>query len=226
MRSSDSPFPCAWWGTGLGDLLPESVRPEVFTYGRFAFEHLPRLPFELRGDFAWLANAPVQEHAIAGEKPGRLAAALASLRQSAAHAGVGLPEPFTKFLGDRDLQSRVRSNTLCVLDVCPELVRSPIAGGWLARFLADSQGCVFWYLYLTENGSDHAVISSPGFYGTENEPWDEEPDSSEIVFAAESFEAFLCRFWLENEIWFADYEKTPMPAQGREYLARYGRQES
>ena len=55
------------------------------------------------------------------------------------------------------------------------------------------------------------MVLSPGFYGTDAEQWqDEEPDSAEIVFIAESFEVFLCRFWIENEICFAEYDKTPM----------------
>ena len=65
-------------------------------------------------------------------------------------------------------------------------------------------------------------IASSGFYGTESEEWQEEPsDPGEIVFSAESFETFMCRFWLENEIWFAGYEKKPMPDAGQEYIERY-----
>src|SRR5262249_57302143 len=128
----------------------------------------------------------------------------------------------TKRMESRTLPERSRSNSDCCRDLCPEPVRSPIGGGYLVRFLADSQGCIFWYLYLTPDGSDPAVVSSPGFYGTEAEQWqDEPPDPAEIVYSAESFEAFMCRFWLENEIWFAEYENTAMPAVGREYIERY-----
>ena len=35
--------------------------------------------------------------------------------------------------------------------------------------LAGSQDCIFWYLHLTVAGSDHAVVSTPGFCGTEAE---------------------------------------------------------
>jgi hypothetical protein len=125
------------------------------------------------------------------------------------------------------LQERIRSNTDCYLDLCSESVGSPLGDGHLVRFLADSQGCLFWYLYLTPDGSDHAVVSSPDFYGTEDEQWQEgPPDPGEIVFCAESFEAFLCRFWLENEIWYADWKKTPMPDVGREYIERYRRKKA
>jgi hypothetical protein len=91
----------------------------------------------------------------------------------------------------------------------------PIFVGYLVRFLADSQGCIFWYLYMTSDGGDHAVVASPGFYGTELEGWqDEKPNPDEIVFSAGSFEEFLCRFWLENEIRFSAYEKTTLPNAG------------
>jgi hypothetical protein len=222
MLPSESPFPCHWWGTGLEDAGLGDVRPDVGTYGRYEFDRLPPVPFEMRGDFAWLAAAPAHDHSIGDEKAAENARALQLLRESSARLGLRLPEAFIKFMETPALHERIRSNTDCFLDLCPEPVRSPIGGGYLVRFLADSQGCIFWYLYLTPDGSDHAVVSSPGFYGTEAEQWhDEPPDPSDIVFCAESFEAFMCRFWLENEIWYAEWQKTPMPDVGREYIERY-----
>lgn len=64
--------------------------------------------------------------------------------------------------------------------------------------------------------------SRPTHYGTEAERGYYEPgDGPEIAFVAESFEAFMYRFWLENEIWFAEWKKTPMPDVGREYIESY-----
>jgi hypothetical protein len=75
---------------------------------------------------------------------------------------------------------------------------------------------------MAADGSDHSVVSSPGFYGTEDEEWQEEPpDPSEIVFSAESFEAFMCRLWLENEIWFAVYEEAPISDACHQYIKQY-----
>jgi hypothetical protein len=222
MFPSQSPFPCRWWGTGLEKAGLGDVRPDVGTYGRYEFERLPPLPFDMRGDFAWLAARPEYEQGIGEEMAEANAAALPNLRESSARLGLRLPEAFRKFTETPALHQRIRSNTDCYLDLCPEPVQSPIGDGYLVRFLADSQGCLFWYLYLTPDGSDQAVVSSPGFYGADEEQWQEElPDQSEIVYCAESFEAFLCRFWLENEIWFAQYLKTPMPDVGQEYIDRY-----
>ncbi len=44
-----------------------------------------------------------------------------------------------------------------------------------------------------------------------------------IAFCAESFEAFMGRFWLENEIWYATYRKTPKPEGGAAYVEEYRR---
>lgn len=202
---------------GLGD-----VRPNVGTYGRYEFERLPRLPFELCGDFAWLISSAAVQHSIHAEKSAENAQAILQLRASAIGQRIHLPDAFTKFIETPALQQRVRSTTDCLLDLCSAPIAAPIGAGWLVRFLADSQGCIFWYLYLTPDGADHAVVASPSFYGTEAEQWQDEPaDPSEIVYCAESFEAFMCRFWLENEIRFAGYERTAMPDVGRDYIERY-----
>jgi hypothetical protein len=223
MLPSGSPFPCHWWGTGLEKVGLGDVRPNVGTYGRYEFDRLPPVPFEMRGDFNWLASAPeLDEHSIGEPNAAENAESLARLRKASARSGVKLPEAFTKFMESPGLQQRVRSNTDCFLDLCPEPVRSPVGGGHLVRFLADSQACIFWYLYLTPDGSDHAVVSSPGYYGTKAEQrTDKPPDPAKIVYSAESFEAFMWRFWLENEIWFAEWKKTPMPDVGRQYIERY-----
>jgi hypothetical protein len=214
--------------------LSES-RPDVGTYGRYDFGRLPPLPFLMSGDFAWLATAPAHRHNIGKKHAADNARALRFLRASSDQMGVRLPDAFSKFMGTPALQERIFSATDCYLDLCPEPIRSPLGGGWLVHFLADSQGCLFWYLYLT--GSDHAVVASPDFYSTPFEPsgddesdpddeeWeDEEPDPAAIRFCAESFEAFLCRFWLENEIWFAHGGETPMPEACRQYIEHYRRQ--
>jgi hypothetical protein len=222
MQPSESPFPCHWWGIALDKVGLAGLRPDVGTYGRYDFNRLPPLPLPLRGDFAWLTSAPLYEHNIGNEKAQENAQALVSLQEASTRAGVQLPKAFITFMATPGLQERIRSNTDCFLDLCAELIPSPVGGGYLVRFLADSQGCIFWYLYLPESALDHAVVSSPGFYGTEAEQWQENtPDPADIVFNAESFEAFMCRFWLENEIWFADCEGKPIPELGRRYIERY-----
>ena len=59
-------------------------------------------------------------------------------------------------------------------------------------------------------------------YGPHDKGHDlDDRDPANLSFAAESFEAFLCRFWLENEIWFADYQGAPPPDVGQRYIDLY-----
>jgi len=224
MTPDESPFPPQWIGICLENAGLGKVRPRIGTYGRYDFNLLPPAPTELRGDWGWLHAEPERLPGIGGQSEPEATATADALRASAARAGLPLPHAFVSFIETPALHRRVRSNTDCSLDISREVVPAPAGGGFLVRFLADSQGCVFWYLYLTPGGSDHAVVSSPDFYGTaeEMEGWGEEPRGlSRIAFAAESFEAFMWRFWLENEMWFAGYEDTPMPAAGTRYAEQY-----
>jgi hypothetical protein len=232
MLSAQSPFPCHWWGISLAAAGLADVRPDRGTYGRYDVGRLPPLPLPLLGDFAWLAAAPAQRHNVGKKYGAEIPSALKFLRASSKDLGLPLPEPFAKFMETPSLHERIRSATDCYLDLCPEPIHSPLGGGWLIHFLADSQGCHFWYLYLTADGSDHAVVSSPDFYSTpvewsgddeseDDELEEEEPDPSAIAFCAESFESFLCRYWLENEIVFAGCSETPMPDGCRQYIEQY-----
>jgi hypothetical protein len=219
MRVDETPFPAGWWGQGL-----DGVRPDVGTYGRYSHQGLPSLPFEMRGDFGWLAQRPVYDHNIGREKPAENAEALAALLSDASSRGLTVPAEFIKFFGAPMLQHRIRSCTDCFLDLSAVFVPSPVADGFLLRFLADSQGCIFWYLYQLAKRSDACVVASTDFYGADAELWQEEaPDPDEIIFCEESFERFMCRFWLENEIWYSDYEKRPLLVEGARYLESYRR---
>ena len=218
MQSRDTPFPTGWWGQEL-----PHVRPRVSTYGRYEYDGLPPLPFELRGDLAWLAVQAQHDHNIAIEKLAENALALDAVLKVSASRGLILPNEFIRFFQSADLQRRVRSCTNCFLDLSPAFVPSPLDDGRLLRFLADSQGCLFWYLYQNSGGADHCIVATPDFYGAEAGQWQTEPpDPSQIIFCEASFEEFLCRFWLENEIWYCNYEKRPVFAEGARYLAQYG----
>jgi hypothetical protein len=139
-------------------------------------------------------------------------------------AAIALPASFLKFIQRPDLQAKIRSNTGCFFDFPNSPVCSPFGDGHLVRIMADSQGCIFWYLYIPSGGSDHAVVASPVFFDSnEDPPHDLEVDSGVVVFCAESFEAFICRFWIENELWFSEFDGTRPSNIGREYIERYQR---
>src|SRR5262245_48498943 len=222
MKLEQSPFPPGWWGFALDSVGLQEQRPDVGTYGRYDFASLPDLPVRLDGGFGWLDGAPAHEYHIGSEQADRNPESLSRLVESCRADGVSLPQSFLKFMRAPELHRRVRSNTHCFLDVADGPVPSPVGDGVLVRFLADSQGCIFWYLYVPTGTDDHAVVSSTDFYDASGERLrDEEPDPRQLAFSAESFETFLYRFWIENEIWFAGYEGRPISEEGRRYLDLY-----
>lgn len=222
MKPSESPFPCLWCGTSLDNVGLGEVRPLQGTYGGYDFSLLPAPPATLNGSFDWLIESEHHVWNIAIEKGEENRKSIEALEASAINQGLGLPTTFVTFFRSPELQKRIRSTTDCFLDLCPQAIPIPGGIGFLIRFLSDSQGCVFWYLYINQDGSDHAVVCSPFFIGTESEKWDEgETEFDEIVFCAESFEVFLWRTWIENEIWFSEYDGTPLTEPGHAYIDQY-----
>ena len=47
------------------------------------------------------------------------------------------------------------------------------------------------------------------------------PHPKDITTCAGSFEEFIYRFWLENELWYVLNCQDVMPEHGPEYLAHY-----
>jgi hypothetical protein len=229
MKPEQSPFAPGWWGTSLDNVGLDAQRPLVGTYGRYQFANMPDLPVPLDGDLGWLAAAPAHDAHIGAQRAEENARSIPMLIDACKAAAVSLPSTFLKFARAPHLQERVRSNTDCFLDLPEAPVPSPVGDGVLVRFLSDSQACVFWYLYLPTGVADHAVVSSPDYYGPDAERFYDgvgdwsitARDPDRLTFSAESFEAFLCRFWIENELWFSEYEGTPMSEEGRRYLESY-----
>lgn len=180
MQAQDSPFAPYWWGMSLAE-AGVIARPDVGTYGRYAFADLPPVPAGLDAELGWLAGQPAHlEWTITGNATAGLLESLAMCRRAA----VPVPPAFTRFMSFSTLQERVRSATACFLDLASAPVPIP-GGGHLLRFLADQQGCLYWHLYVTGDGTDHAVICS-----TERYDDGAEPDPADISYCAESFEVY------------------------------------
>lgn len=223
MHESITPFQTAWWGIDLEDAGLSELRPYLSTYGKYDYASLPPLPYVLNTQFGWLnAMNPCDEHIASDERSKEYLAQLESLIRSCNEASQSLPAEFLYFFTYSRLIERVRSCTDCFIELCPELIPSPVGSGHLVRFLADSQGCLFWYLYLPEKGHEHCVLVSTGFYGLPEEEWqDEPPDPSEIWFCAPSFEEFIGRFVIENELWFAVSDGDELGPAEQSYVASY-----
>jgi hypothetical protein len=195
------------------------MNPQDTPFANVRDQH--QLPFDLDGSFGWLMEQPVQtDDLIAQCEAGELRNQLSVAEQSAASSGVSLPPEFTNFLKSSEKQRYVRSATGCYLDLAQNLL--PLFDGYLLRFLLDSQGFAFWYLYLNRDGSDHCVVISYEYFDADEMDREiDEISESDLVFDSPDFETFLCRYWLENEIMFANCDGTPLPSVDREFTEAF-----
>lgn len=215
MRANPTPFTPEWIGTDL-----PGYRNVAGTYGGSKYTGLPSLPVEqFHGDWKWLLPP--------NHKP-RHTKAAEPLMQRAAKLGLTFPPGFAEFASDSKAQSLIRSNTDCYFDWKGRVIPSPSGeGAYLIRFYADSQGCVYWYLYATPSGYS-CVVAAPELGDDDIDDDNLRPPS--VSFCSPSFEAFIYRMWIENEIWYrlvnpqCDFhDPRPMTSEMQAYLDHYRR---
>ena len=182
---------------------------------------LKELPHSIDGTFAWVNDLPTHaEWAIGDERATELPDQLESALASAKENNVSLPTEFVAFIRNPDWHKRLRSATGCYLDVAESLL--PFADGYLLRFLNDQQGCAFWYIFTNAAGSDHCVVSSYEHFDADEMDYEiEDLKETDFHIWASSFEGFMSRFWIENELMFADCDGTPPPDVDSKFLKLY-----
>ncbi|WP_442511491.1 hypothetical protein SH528x_003172 [Novipirellula sp. SH528] len=179
-------------------------------------------PHQPDGSFDWLRQTPTHDElAIGDEKASDLPTQLNTVIGSANQYGIGLPNVFLDFVSDPTLHKNLRSANGDYLDLAESLL--PVFDGYLVRFLSDQQGCAFWYLFLSLDGSDHCVVSSYEYFDADD--MDYEPDElspDDFTYFSPTFEDFFCRYWIEHEMMFHRSEETPPPNVDLRFLQLYG----
>jgi hypothetical protein len=221
------PFPPVWIGGDLGDF-----RSCDSTYCRFDYRLLPRLPtYQFDGTFSWLRRHPSPleyDSRFAGawgkDGPSQWKVKAERIRpdllKAARDCGVTIPDTYMTLLFDVDLVSMMRFPTDCYFRLSKTIIsnRGP-QGGHFVHFLSDSQNCYEWYLFVDPKDR-HCVVASFEDLSQSTLPerfW--ENDRQEIVYCARSFEAFVFRLWIENEIWFRlEDQDQPLTDEMVEYL--------
>lgn len=206
-------FPMGWYGQELGEF-----RTGDSTYNCYPPEELPPIRSRLDGSFGWLVEAPEHTRSVAPNAE----ETTAILNQLLTANSTGLPQDFIAFFRSPSLWRRIRSCTDCYLNLDSISVGIRDGSGSLLRFLSDSQGCKHWHLYISPCGKRHSVVATYRFTGSEETHLGNGlPHRKDITTCAESFEEFMYRFWLENEIWFALCFDGKIPDGGEEYLGFY-----
>ncbi|MEX1232340.1 MAG: hypothetical protein WEB58_18995 [Planctomycetaceae bacterium] len=223
-------FPPIWVGSDLSD-----YRTADGTYDRYPLSSLPPTPDdEFNGDFQWLLSQPspmdydrrFQEfwtnydalEKWKAEAPDRKS----SLLCEAVDRNIKIPDAFFNFMDDIDLVARLRSPTDCYFDYPATVIPYPTAHcGHFIHFWSDSQHCCMWYLYIDPQ-QNCVVVASGAFL---EEPHDDafwQNEREQIVYCAPSFESFIWRLWIENEIWFRLVERDqPLTSEMKQYLHFY-----
>lgn len=203
-----SPFRWGWFGVGLGDL-----RPARGTYTCYSCESLPPILATLDGSFAWLESARNYTEPI-----GNREATQPALAPLLAENTAGLPIEFVRFFRSPTLWRKIRSCTGCGLSLDAASVPIPGGLGSLVRFMSDYQGCIHFSLHISPCGTKHTVVATYHFTGSEHGG---KPHPRDTTTCAASFEEFIYRFWIENELWYALHDGGATPKHGDEYLACY-----
>jgi hypothetical protein len=200
-----------WWGTDLGE-----YRACDGTYACYKPETMPPLDNKLfDGSFAWLSNSASK----AKPKPAKN---LASLLAAAKKASLSLPSSFVTFFENGTLAELIPSCTACEWDLATEPYAPKLPGGGKAvRFLRDQQDCLFWYL-VVGGAEDGKVVCSPiPWHDADAVAEDEDVVIANSVVVADSFEAFVYRFWIENVLWDLVQSNGPYTKEQRAYLDHY-----
>ena len=95
------------------------------------------------------------------------------------------------------------------------LQRLPASDVLAVRFLTDQQGALSWHVLLDGTADPQVVVSHQDF--ADQETWEPAP-LEHIYRCAPSFEAFMYRFWIENEIGFRIHEKEALAPEQLRYL--------
>ncbi len=223
MNPSSFPFQPAWWSVAL-----PGYRECDGTYCFFPYETIPPIDTSLfQGDFQWLPplNDEMLERLAIYKNPGaaaHLVDRLEALQTSAAQMGLRLPDAFLKFMATPEMQEQIPSSTACYFDLSEKIVQLPIDdGGYLIRFYNDQQDVLLWYLYLTPHRESCVLASGVMFDEVNLEGVPADRIIANLNFCAASFEEFIYRWWLENELWFALEEGRSLTEVQSDYLQHY-----
>ena len=200
-----TPFPWGWYGVEL-----MGYRTGTGLFPCYPHDSLPSIPVRLDGSFDWLRTAPDHKSSAGSgnEEP---------LRQLLSASPTGLPEAFITFFRSPVLGRKFRPGLGCYFDVDSESIAIRKGLGWLVRFVTEEQGCIFWNLHIHPDEVQHSVVATRRFSGSDGS----RPSPKDITTVAASFEEFIFRFWLENELWYALNAGGPMPEYGEAYLDHY-----
>ncbi len=220
-------FPRVWESIAL----PGIFEPGWTTYSPIPLDSMSPTEQAFDATLGWLLETPTHDRSLRRglDDPAERDADAAGLQAIA--PSLSFPPSFRMFIEDPEPRRHIRSATACYLDLAHFSVEVS-DGGILVHFLSDQQWVLHWLLYLGPDGSEAVVVSPDplGFDNGEGEPVrlvNVDDASDRMTVCSETFEEFLYRFWIENELFFrlaVDKESADsLPTQLRAYASGYPR---
>ena len=193
-------------------------------YSKYLFEECRvqhRFPFRFDGSYNWLSGQSSHKDHIGVRSKPKLTEQWANIKKESKRNDIRIPEDFANFITTPRLHSKIRSISDCYFGLGRAFI--PFKKGYLLRFLNDSQACAFWYLYIDSKTHKHCVaICYDNFDSEEDDPqWLPSIQPKDLVYDSPSFESWLCRYWLENEIVFSHYDRTYLPDVPPRYIRAF-----
>jgi hypothetical protein len=223
MSFPDSEISRAWITAGTSRLWATKG-----TYSSVAYDRLPSLP-PVDPSFAWLASVPDRDYGCTLDSDDNKLGSLPAIEAELGRLGFRLPQDFLAFIGKPNIYGRIPTCTACFLELSDAVVSlTGYPGSYVVRFMNDSQSCVLWYLpfqparpvrvlacsYFIER----EIFDAMEYLADEERALDYTDVLKDSCICAESFGAFICRFGLENMIWFATHEDRPLSGVEQRYL--------
>jgi len=206
LRANPTLFPSAWQNFDLGTL-----REVEGTYDTWSYDSIPALPLEeLRGEFQYLESHGSREGPDVTEDAAQYRQEFEKMVADAGRKGVRLPKAFLRFMGEPTLLRTIHSVTGCFFtfpDEYSPIRTNPSGAGMHVYFYRDSQAYPLWDLYVHPSGGHCVIARGPDYFDPNPpDPKDRPPyQGRQAWFVAPSFEAFVYRVWLENQIWHIEH---------------------
>lgn len=201
---------------------------------------LPAVPAHIDGEFEWLLQASANDQDMSPEsiedqisRRKRFQEERAFvLLERALQLKLRIPQSYLTFLRMPQLLRRLYSYNGCLWglpDGLPSITDA--AGSHLLYLMQDYQGCAYWYLCLTSEGYSGVVVTARYFGGrlderdeSSNEESHEcpEPCVDDLCLVENTFESFVYRFWIENQISHdLRVRKTALTGEALNYASHY-----
>jgi len=166
-------------------------RPCEETYNPYLMSDIPLLKRKFTGNFDWLSGANTKKSTTTEE--------LDNLQKK---FKMVFPKDYYLFKSHPDWEKLLTESTTA--SFIPEKIEvQPFLSGFLTPIYYDQQGIVLWYLYFESDAKKckDSIVLSTAKHPKQIAKLSARSIQDQIISTCETFESFLYRIELENQLW-------------------------